>query len=393
MTDLNTGAAPAAAESTSAPVDQTNQGGAAPHDEAAVSTPNPISTKPPEASAETSDKKTVSTREALQKAAAQVKERSEQTQKTPPVETKPKAEDKTDPKAARETAGKPNTAQVQQPQRQTQQTEQQPAQSQSQSKFTAPERFSADAKAAWETAPEPVKAEVHRALRELEQGHQKYKADADAFGEIREYADMAKQHGTSVKDALTRYTGLERRLTSQDPQTKSSAIVEVLRYAGVSPHHFASQILGIRPDQARSQQDDTIYALRRELADLKQQVGGVTSTISEQHKNNTLNEIAKFAENHPRFDELGETIAKLISTGMAGDLAEAYEMADRLSPAVDTAGSQTTATTQTDDLQAQTLKGSKSVAGAPSAGSDPARKGKPSSSIREALRRAQAQVS
>lgn len=392
MSDFDTGAAPAAAASTPAPADQGNQGSAAPQEEAAVSTPNPISTKPPEASSDMAEKKPVSTREALQKAAAQVKEKAEQSAKAPPAETKPKTEDKPDPKVSRETASKPNNTQVQQ-------TEQRPIQSQS--KFTAPERFSTDAKAAWETAPEPIKAEVHRALRELEQGHQKYKADADAYGEIREYADMAKQHGTSVKDALTRYTGLERRLTSQDPQTKTSAIVEVLRYAGVSPHEFAGQILGVRPDQARSQQDDTIYALRRELADVKQQLGGVTTTIGEQRKNETLNEIAKFAESHPRFDELGESIAKLITTGMAADLNEAYEMADRLNPG---AAAQTGATDAggaranlglgaSDDLQAQTLKGSKSVAGAPSAGSDPARKGKPSSSIREALKRAQAQVS
>ncbi|MGK9053391.1 hypothetical protein [Neorhizobium petrolearium] len=401
MTDISAGAAPAAADTSSVPAstEQASQvPNNAPADEQVVDTPNPISTKPQEKAEE--PKKPVSTREALEKAAAKVKAESK------PEEGKdaPKsAEVKPQAKTADKPDQQPQNGQQKQPSQQATpqaQVQQPAAQTPSTAKFTAPDRFSNDAKAVWDTAPEPIKAEVHRAIRELEQGHQKYKADADAYGEIREYAELAKQHGTSVKDALGRYTGLERRLASPDGNIKAQAVAEVLQYAGLTPQAYAAYVTGRPANQVQAQQDATISSLRQEIASLKQQIGGVTTTIQDQRNAALMTDIGKFAETHERFDELAESIAKLITTGMAADLDEAYSMAERLNPApaANTVATSTSAARtelglgNTDDLQAQTLKGSKSVAGAPSSGSNPAKKGKPSSSIRESLARAQEQV-
>jgi len=401
MTDFSDGAAPAAADTPSAPAstEQASQvANTTPAEEQVVETPNPISTKPQEKAEE--PKKPVSTREALEKAAAKVKASSEADKgKDTPKQVEPKAEAKSAEKPAQEAqaAQQKTPAQQSAPQAQTQQPM---AQTPAATKFTAPDRFSPDAKAAWETAPEPVKAEVHRAIRELEQGHQKYKADAEAFGEIREYHDLAQKHGTSVKDALSRYTGLERRLASADGNIKAQAVAEVLQYAGLTPQAYAAYVTGRPANQVQAQNDATVAALRQEIAGLKQQIGGVTTTIQDQRNSALMTDIAKFAETHERFDELSESIAKLITSGMAADLNEAYSMADRLNPgSAANTGAKTTSPARadlglgnTDDLQAQTLKGSKSVAGAPSSGSDPVKKGKPSSSIRESLKRAQEQV-
>ncbi len=67
----------------------------------------------------------------------------------------------------------------------------------------APARFDDAAKTEWEKTPEAVRGSIHRSIRELEQGHQKYKADAEAFGELRDFDALAKRQGVSLKEALT----------------------------------------------------------------------------------------------------------------------------------------------------------------------------------------------
>jgi hypothetical protein len=255
-----------------------------------------------------------------------------------------------------------------------------------QSKSDAPARFSADAKAAWATAPEPVKAEVHRAIRELEQGHEKYRADAEAFGQIKDFDDLAKKNGTTIRDAMTRYTVLEKTLLTNPMQ----GIEAVCEYAGVSLRELAALVMGQTPDKAQSQNDATIRALRQEIAGLKDQIGGVTTSMQQQHQSKIAASVDEFAKNNPRFEELADDIAFFIESGKTKDLAEAYKMADRLNPAPSAAAPAAPAA-NTAHLEAQTLKGSKSVSGAPSLGSDPSTR-KRSTSIRESLARAVAQA-
>lgn len=381
MSDIDAGAAPAAADSVAAPAAEVSQ------QTEAAETPNARATS--DAGQPEPEKKPVSTREALEKAAAKVKadadeaKAKEAAETKKPVEAKPaKTPEQHEKEAPKPVQSKPAAAEEKPA----------PAENKPASRTTAPERFSADAKAAWDAAPEPIKAEVHRAIRELEQGHGKYKADAEAYNEVRDLDTMAKQHGTSIKSVMEQYVGLSSGLTSQDGETKARAISHVLQHAGLTPHQYASWVLGQPQEQRQSENDATVMELRRELASVKQQLGGVTSTIQDQRQNAVLNDLAEFAKDHPRFDELGETIAKLITTGMADGVKEAYEMADRLNPGAAPAPAVTPGVQQSpannDDLKAQTLKGSKSVAGAPSTGSNPAKKGKPSSSVREAVQRA-----
>lgn len=265
-----------------------------------------------------------------------------------------------------------------------------------QSKSEAPARFSADAKAAWAAAPEPIRAEVHRAIRELEQGHEKYRADAEAFSQVKEFDELARRNNTSLRDAMTRYINLERTLLTNP----LDGIEAVCDFAGVSLHELAAAVTGQAPDQHQSHNDATIRALRQEISGLKQQIGGVTSSLEQQHRSGIETAVDDFASNNPRFEELADDIVFFIESGRTRDLAEAYQMADRLNPAPSALapsapGQFVTASTApaafAADLEAQTRKGSKSVSGAPSLGSDPGT-GKRSTSIRESLSRAMARA-
>lgn len=252
----------------------------------------------------------------------------------------------------------------------------------------APARFKSDAAASqeWGNTPEPVKAAVNRTIRELEAGVERYRADATAFEDVRAFDEMAKKSGTTMKAAMSNYVGIEMKLR-EDPIGGLSQIAENM---GFSLRDIAAQIMGQTPDQAASQSDATIRALRQELAEIKQQVGGVTTTIQEQNLASVQKQLEAFASDpaHSRMEELSDEITRQINMGF--DLAEAYrraEMLNPLPPAPVIAAPQT----RIPDPTPQTRKGSLTVTGAPGAGSDPAQRAA-SSSIRDSIRNARAQV-
>lgn len=237
----------------------------------------------------------------------------------------------------------------------------------------APERFTAEAKAAWESAPEPVKAEVRRLEQELSAGMEKYKSDAEAFDEFRDFAGQLKANGQSLKEVVGHYSGMES-LLARDP---IAGLELIARNIGTDFQTLASHYLNRAPDEVSHQQNTQITSLHNEIADLKKQLGGVTNTISEQQNKTALQQINEFSADKPRFDELSQDIAFFMQSGRAKDLADAYELAERLNPAPvsATAPAVVPATAaQTRDPQtgtAQTRKGQLSVTGAPGDGSNP----------------------
>lgn len=262
-----------------------------------------------------------------------------------------------------------------------------------------PARFSPDAKAAWATAPESIRGEVKRAFTEMESGLQQYQQQ---IAPIKPFIDMAAKSGTTLDAALTRYTNMEG-LLRQDPIKGLQAVCDNI---GISLRDAAAHVLGQPADQQASQSDATIRDLRQHITRLEQQVTGVATTFEQQQTQQLQSEIATFSAAHPRFDELRPTIAQLLENGMAHDLPSAYDIADRIkpaavqqvAPATQVPGSSPAPTAQaaqpavkTPDLAAQTRKGSLSVTGAPSSGSNPANR-KPSSSPDESIDRAFAAV-
>lgn len=242
----------------------------------------------------------------------------------------------------------------------------------------APKRFSEDAKAEWEKAPESVKAEAHRAISEMERGINQYR---EVVEPLKPYLQLAHQHNVRIEQAMENYVNLERTLLS-DPERGLQMVAD---YAGINLRDYAAKLLNQTPEQVQSNQDNTIRELRAELSQLKQQLGGVTQTIQEQRTTQTESMVRDFAAQHSRFDELASDIEFFLKSGRTSDLSEAYQLAERLNPAPVKASPPPEAPAPAPE--AQTLKGSKSISGAPSAGSSPARS-EPSKSIRDALRKA-----
>jgi hypothetical protein len=386
MSDV-AGAAPAAAESTPAPVD-----------EQIVDVPNPVETVDTTPAAPKEPAKPPSIREALDKAEKTVQAKQEA---KPEAKAEAKPEQKAAPKEAKpeqprengKFVAKDKPADSAAPADATAAKTEAEAAPSAKSTYEAPKRFSEDAKKVWDTSPDPVKAEVSRMEREMTQGIEKHRAKAERDDSIAEFHDMAAKSGTTVKAALARYTGMENKLRG-DLIGGLDEIVGNASNGKLSLRDVAAHIMGQTPEQNQSQSDATIRELKQTVARLQEQVGGVTQSIAKQHENSTLQEVTKFAseKGHERFEELAEDIGFFMQSGRAKDLSEAYTLAERLNPAPAQATAEVPkaadASAKVTDLAEQIRKGAKSPTGAPSAGSDPATNKRPSKTIRGSLDRA-----
>jgi hypothetical protein len=108
---------------------------------------------------------------------------------------------------------------------------------------------------------------------------------------------MAAKGGTDVRTALSRYVGMENQLRA-DPLRGLEIICQNV---GMSLREVAAKVLGLTQDQGRA-------------------------------ADSTHESVTKFAAEHPRFEELSDDIAFFLET-RTEDIAEAYEMAERLNPA------------------------------------------------------------
>ena len=251
----------------------------------------------------------------------------------------------------------------------------------------APSRFSADAKAAWKDAPQSVKSEIHRMESELTAGIQKYQQEVQQFDEFRPFAEELKQTGQRFTDVVENYRGIENMLANNPIQ----GLDTICRNLGTDLQSVAAHVLNQTPDQSAQHQNNIIHELRQELSGLKQQLGGVTQTLTSQAEKSVQSQINEFAQTHPRLEELGSDVAFFLQNGRAQDLQEAYSLAERLNPAPQAQAPVSAQAAAITPDAAQPRKGQLSVTGAPGNGSNPASKKAPSSA-RDALDNAFASV-
>lgn len=263
-----------------------------------------------------------------------------------------------------------------------------------------PTRYSAEAKAGWDATPDPVKMETHRAFRELEAGIQKYREPATRYETtFKQFDDIAQQSGIPVEKraaVLNEYISLDRGLN--DPKTFVPTVEKILNGRGVTLQQFAEHVLGQRGQAPQSKTAEQI-ALER----IEQRLDNREKAEQERNRQQQTNQLAQqvdtWSKGKEHFDMLADRIAQIIISdrlspddAYAKALTEAQELARAFNG---DSGSEPSpkpaAALSAEEIADQTRKGSKSIKGAPGSGSAPAT-AKASSSIRDALRRAQARV-
>jgi hypothetical protein len=251
--------------------------------------------------------------------------------------------------------------------------------------------LSREAQAAWEQAPEPVRKDIERRVGELTRGIENYRQE---FESLKPYAQMAQQAGKPLDRVLKDFVDAEN-LIRQNPAQGFASLCAAL---GRHPADVAQEMIQLSrgaparglPQQPQLDQTQLLQALDRKVEE-------------KLNERDAIAQIDEFRRVHPRFEELAESISKLLETGLAADLPDAYAKAELLTPAqtaalaaaTSPAAPQTPATrkavqTAQPDAKVQ-AKAKLSVTGAPRSGSNPATRKVPATT-RDAVEKAFAQL-
>lgn len=209
-----------------------------------------------------------------------------------------------------------------------------------------PARFLPRAKEAWADANPDIRGEVRRMETEYEKGIAEHRESHEFRKELREFEDMAKAAGTTVKGALANYVAIDQQLKT-DPV---NGIARILQSIGVTPQQYAQHIMGQaqqaaqNPQQAQTNQlGQTVQQLTAQLQQMQERE---QQRLQEQAEKDAISQVENglFAEirrtpGFERFDELRSDIALFWNSDkISSNLSErerleaAYDMAVRINP-------------------------------------------------------------
>lgn len=256
-----------------------------------------------------------------------------------------------------------------------------------------PARFLPKEKEAWANVPNVVKGAVDRLAKEHEAEVSQYRESHENWQKVAKFDQMAKQHNTSVPEALERYTAVDALLHNQPIE----GIRQVLATINLTPEQYARHVME-NPDAHRAPPppkapDPVVRQTQSEVESLKAEL-----------QNMRLEQAAKdiiepFRRANPRYDELQDDIALFLQSGKIPQnlspqerLEAAYDMAERINPrSMAKADDPAPRAPEREEAPAVDPRGEKSIRGAPSTGFDPSNTGR-AKSRRSAVSSAMAEL-
>jgi hypothetical protein len=194
-----------------------------------------------------------------------------------------------------------------------------------------PPGFSPTAKVVWNKEAldkaewDAVKRDIAKRNEEVDKGFAKFAE----YKPVERFMEMAKQSGTTLDRALENYVGMETRLR----QDFSAGVTELCQRQGVHPVALANAILARHG--ASPQQDGTGATPQAHQqapgADpaTVQRIAALENFIQQQQNSGVQTEIERFASDpkHEFFENVKSVMGKLINSGQAESMEDAYDMA------------------------------------------------------------------
>jgi hypothetical protein len=198
--------------------------------------------------------------------------------------------------------------------------------------FRPPDSWSPSAKVAFDKLPPEVQQAVAKREDDVAKGFERYQR----FKPVEKFDEMARQSGTTLDKALENYVGIETRLRQDFP----AGITELCQRQGVHPVALANAILarhGGSPQQGAAGESDLQQvrdgslqqAPSVDLAPVMQKISALENFIQQQQNAGVQTEIQRFASNpeHKFFENVKADMGRLINSGQAESLDDAYDMA------------------------------------------------------------------
>lgn len=223
-----------------------------------------------------------------------------------------------------------------------------------------PASWPADAKTEWSKLSPAIQAAVIKRENEINEGGRRWSEDKRRYEEtLTPLRTAAQRYGLDERQGLQRLLAANEYL-ERDP-------VNALRW--LAQHHNVDlQQLAAAPAQVTPRVDPVVQAMHRELNQLKQ-------TITTREQEEIESEISRFAKDKPHFKEVKVTMGRLMETGEAQSLEDAYEKACYTSPDVREkliaerlTAQQTERANAERERVAKARRGAVSISGSPSGG-------------------------
>ena len=137
---------------------------------------------------------------------------------------------------------------------------------------------------------------------------------------IRPFEPLLRQYGVAPQQWVTQLGNAHARLVAGTPDQKLQVFQQLANDYGIN--------LGAVTGQTGY--DPQFSSIAQELNQIKNQWGQFQQQQEMQEQTQLQNEIASFKDDKPYFEDVRETMAGLLQSGMAHDLQSAYDKAIRL---------------------------------------------------------------
>lgn len=197
-----------------------------------------------------------------------------------------------------------------------------------------PKSWNAEAREMFRELPSKARDYILRREREQEQGVQKLKQQYEAksqfadqmWGAIAPYQQMIEAEGSDPARAVQNLLNMAAVMRSGSPQQKRELLLQTARQFGVD-------LTGTGGETGAGQSqlpEPALNSLQSEISTLKQHIIAQQQAQLQAQQQQILDEIERFKADKPYFEDVQESMGRLIEAGIADGLEDAYERAIRL---------------------------------------------------------------
>ena len=137
---------------------------------------------------------------------------------------------------------------------------------------------------------------------------------------LRQFEPLLQQYGVAPQQWITQLGNAHAKLVLGTPEQKMQTFQQLANDYGINLGAVSGQ----------TGYDPQFSQLAQELAQIKNQWSNFQSSQEQMEQAQLQNEISSFKDDKPYFEEVRETMAGLLQSGMANDLQSAYDKAIRL---------------------------------------------------------------
>lgn len=184
----------------------------------------------------------------------------------------------------------------------------------------------------WNTLDPTVANYLAQREREYSTGVSTYKQEAERSralqGALEPFMPELQRHNIQPEQWISNLGRAHQTLALGSPQQKHQMFAHLAREYGID----LGQLVG-QPGQPAPQVDQQAQWMQEQIAQMRGELTQFHSARQQQEQATVQNQIQAFAADtaqHPHFDQVKETMAGLLQSGLAQDLNSAYDKAIRM---------------------------------------------------------------